>query len=105
MLGNLSLKDIKRGCLRWRAKEGWLHVLKKLEVCYWLSQNGYVWVTEAEFTTGGRADIVVLKPMQFIIEVVNTEKEVSIVRKKGMYPMNDIRVVRTDVPFDPKMIQ
>ncbi|RME52988.1 hypothetical protein D6783_03220 [Candidatus Woesearchaeota archaeon] len=48
------------------------HMRKICEICIWLRQNNKDFVTEAEFITGGRADIVVLED-QIAIEVAQTE--------------------------------
>jgi hypothetical protein len=98
------LKDQKRNCIRFRPNESWEHVLRKTEICYWLSKNRYSFYTEAEFRTGGRADIVVYEPSEFIIEVVHTEKEKTSLRKVNIYPLQDIRFVSTKEPFQEKSI-
>jgi len=95
------LKDRKLNCVRFRSKESWPHALRKMEVCYWLRNNGYNFYTEAEFQTGGRADIVIWNDVDsFIVEVLHSEKYESILKKKEKYPSRDIRIVKTSEQFD-----
>ena len=94
------LKDQKRNCIRFRNSEGWAHLKRKTEVCYWLAKKGYEFYTEAEFKTGGRADIVVYAPEEFIVEIVNSEKKESIDVKKEFYPTSDIRVISARQRFN-----
>jgi hypothetical protein len=98
------LKDRKTNCLRFRKGETFAHALRKLEVCYWLQKNGYDYYTEAEFDSGGRADIAVIHPIEFIIEVLHSEKDESILKKKRLYPIDDIRTTRTSEKFNEKQI-
>lgn len=97
------LKDRKTNCIRFREKESYPHRLRKFEVCNWLYDNGYSFYTEAEFQTGGRADIIAWNvAVSFIVEIIHSEKQESIIRKKEKYPSRDIRVIRTSKQFDPK---
>jgi Holliday junction resolvase-like predicted endonuclease len=99
------LSDRRLNCVRFRLKESYPHRLRKFEVCNWLYNNGYNFYTEAEFTTGGRADIVVWNAAtSFIIEVLHSEKIESILKKKEIYPSRDIRIVKTSEQFVPEAI-
>ena len=98
------MKDQKRNCLRFRPNESWNHVLKKTEICFWLQRNGYEFYTEAEFKTGGRCDIVVYSPEEFIVEVAETETQASKDNKNKTYPA-EIRWVNAGTPFNEKDIQ
>jgi hypothetical protein len=100
----IVLKDRKTNCVRFRKGETFPHAMRKLEVCYWLQTNGYSYYTEAEFQTGGRADIVVISPYEFIIEVLHSEKMESILKKKKKYPSEDIRTTSTSVQFNERDI-
>ena len=104
------ISDRKINCVRFRLKESYPHRLRKFEVCNWLYDNGYSFLTEAEFSTGGRPDIIVWNADwksfdEFIVEVVHSEKEISILKKKDKYPTDDIRVVKTSKQFEYKDIQ
>ena len=59
------IKDRKTNCVKFSTGESWPHALRKMEVCYWLRNNGYTYYTEANFEKGGRADIVVVHPEEF----------------------------------------
>jgi competence CoiA-like predicted nuclease len=61
------------------------HIDKKIEVCRRLKEEGKHFITEAIFQTGGRADILVLDTFT-AIEIVNTEKNESLIRKAEEYP-------------------
>ena len=70
------------------------HIAKKEEICGELEKKGQHYVTEAIFIKGGRADIFVLDTFT-AIEIVKTETEESIARKRINYPEGvKIEVVR-----------
>ena len=103
---DVLLKDRKTNCVRFRTGESYPHRFRKFEVCSWLQDNGYSYYTEAEFNTGGRADIIAWNQVEsFIIEVLHTEKYESILKKKEKYPSRDIRITKTAEQFDPIKIQ
>jgi len=64
------------------------HRNKKFEVCLELIKRGYEVFTEVQFKYGGRADIVCFDANGngFIFEIINTEEQESINRKKHYYP-------------------
>jgi len=61
------------------------HIKKKMEICESLEKQNKHFITEAIFSTGGRADILVLDDFK-VIEIVCSEKEESLIRKKSKYP-------------------
>lgn len=75
----------KRNCVRLNSGNTLLHELEKTKVCYQLQQMGMEYVTEAEFTTGGRADIFVLDTGD-VIEILHSEKKADCVKKTSRYP-------------------
>ena len=94
-LRKLQLASRKHlNCVRFGKNESIKHAMKKAEVCYRLNEAGYSFVTEAKFENGKRADIYVLED-DTAIEIVNTEKEKSIAKKKQAYPCNVV-VMRID---------
>lgn len=68
-----------------RGSEGGKHFDKKIEICEQLKREGKKFITEAEFTTGGIADILVLDTAE-VIEIVNTESIESLAEKWNKYP-------------------
>jgi len=70
------------------------HRQLKEEICKKLEQEGKHYITEAIFVTGGRADILVLDDFK-AIEIVKTESDESIAKKKTTYPNGlKIEVIR-----------
>lgn len=59
-------------------------------ICEYLSEKSIDYATEAEFTNGGRADIVVFWKQNVVIEVLHTET-IKQFRKKE-YPVISIPV-------------
>jgi len=88
------VKPMNRKINEIKGSEGGKHYAKKTEICNKLLQEGKQFVTEAEFTTGGIADILVLDDAK-VIEIVNTESIESIATKWNKYPNGlKIEVVR-----------
>lgn len=61
------------------------HEQAKLKVCYYLQSQDRSYMTECKFVKGGRADIVDLS-RGVIYEILHTEKESNIEKKKLKYP-------------------
>ena len=76
------------------------HWMTKERICQQLSRAGKQFVTEAIFTSGGRADILVLDDFK-VIEIVKTETEKSIMKKRETYPKGlDLEVIKVgDIPI------
>ena len=68
-------------------------MLKICEICIWLRQNEYDFITEAEFIDGGRADIFVLDTGD-AYEILHTEKMQDF--KKKAYPVPTYPIKVTD---------
>ena len=68
------------------------HERKKLDLCHALRVLGKDFYTETKFTNGTRADMYCLDD-DIAYEIVCTEKEESIIRKKTVYPC-DVLVVK-----------
>jgi len=84
------------GEVRFSDGENKAHIDKKKEICKQLDQEKKMYVTEAIFKTGGRADILVLDDFT-AIEIVNTETNASIEHKRITYPEGiKIEIVRID---------
>ena len=71
--------------VRFSSGESQKHINKKREICEQLKKEGKHYITEAMFTKGGRADILVLDTFT-AIEVVHTESNESIEHKIATYP-------------------
>jgi len=72
------------GCVRITG-EGKAHFLKKAEICWKLHKDKITYVTEAIFNNGSRADVVDFKN-GIIYEIMDTESDQSIEKKKIDYP-------------------
>lgn len=87
----------------WHSGETYEHVLKKLEVCYYLKKQGKSFITEGIFKDNGlRCDILNLDD-GYIVEIINSESQESIDVKKEKYPLPIIVINSKDV-FDEKML-
>lgn len=75
----------KINILRVGENESKKHWLIKERICKELHAANHPFVTEAIFTTGGRADILVLDLFK-VIEIAITEKKESILKKTLKYP-------------------
>jgi len=92
---NKKLKDLikrestnnRRGCAKfWKGvtKEHWRVMC---DIVWKLVNQGYEVYTEAEFVSGGRADVVaIINGSGFIIEVLHTETEERYSAKFNKYP-------------------
>jgi len=101
MLDSCRNKDVD--CLKGSGipAESDAHYLQKAKICKNLLNEKHSFVTEAVFSKGlGRADIIDITN-GIIYEVVESEKEESIIRKKAKYPL-DLVVVKTNKEFDRK---
>lgn len=88
------VKPMNRKINEIRGSEGGKHFDKKTEVCKQLIEQEKQFITEAEFTTDGIADILVLDDAK-IIEIVNTESVESLADKWNKYPKGlKLEVVR-----------
>ena len=77
---------IHRNCVRLNCGSTIRHEMAKAEACYWLKKAGLEFVCEAVFKNGGdRADIFVLDHC-VAIEIVESESEASIEKKRKKYP-------------------
>lgn len=61
------------------------HRDKKVEICIGLLKEGKSFVTEAIFLNGSRADILCLDNFT-VYEIMKSEKDESIEKKREMYP-------------------
>ena len=74
-------------CVRVNIGSTLAHEATKFNLCYGLAMLGHDFITEAETENRQcRCDVVDLDDA-IIFEIVNTEKEESIVKKKGKYPL------------------
>ena len=85
-------------CVRINSGNTYEHERAKFEECWKLAKLGKEFLTEAETPDKSkRADIVCLDE-GYIIEIVNTESEESLIRKSKVYPLPIVIVrVKGDV--------
>jgi hypothetical protein len=74
-----------RNVIRFSFTETMEHYLQKCLICYELSKMGLEFVCEARFYGGSRADIYVLDK-DTAIEVLHTEKDENLDKKRKEYP-------------------
>jgi hypothetical protein len=98
----VRMSNRQRNCLRWSTNETWVHLLMKLKVCNALKLMGRDFISEAIFENGLRADVLDLDTGT-CFEIVNTEKECSILKKVKDYPLPLI-VVNANQEFNEKLI-
>ena len=64
---------------------------KICEICTWARLNNIDFITEAEFISGGRADIIFLE-QQVAVEVLHTETLKSFKENKSKYPVHTVAI-------------
>jgi len=94
-LQHIRVSNRKLNCLRGHNNESREHIIKKLDICRWLKEINHIFITEAIFVNGSRADIVDLTE-GVIYEVLCSEKEEDCDRKIKKYP-GEFRVVKVKV--------
>jgi hypothetical protein len=93
-----------RNCIRINTNNSFAHEAKKLEICYALKSKGQEFVCEAEFKgKKGRADVFILDDC-VAIELLESEKQESIQKKRQIYPCRIVDVI-VDKPFKEEMIK
>lgn len=85
----------KKNCLRWGSNESINHIMMKLVLCLQLKRQKHDFVSECVFKNGCRCDVFDLDSLM-IWEVVESEKEKSLVEKRGKYPFRFF-VVKADM--------
>jgi len=90
-LNHLEYHTRHINCIRLHKSTNKKHRNKMVEICNWLIDNGYHFVTEAKFKKGGRADIVVLETGD-AYEIMNTEEMERFNKKKYPIPTYPIKV-------------
>lgn len=78
-------------CIRLHKSTNLEHRAKIVEICNWLLNNEFSFITEAEFVKGGRADIVVLD-YGIALEVLDSETEERFNSKNYPIPTYPIKV-------------
>ncbi len=91
----IRVSNRKLNCLRWHNNETKQPILKKLDICIELKSLSHVFITEAIFTNGSRADIVDLTSST-IYEILCKENEKDFNEKVKKYP-SIFRVVKVKV--------
>ncbi len=83
----------KRNCVRYNITNSDFHELTKALICLEIQKEGKEYVSEAEFTKGGRADILILDTGT-AIEILASEKIKEVKEKVKKYP-EELEVVAT----------
>ena len=101
----IALKDRKLNCVRFYPSESYSHALKKFEICYYLRKRGIGFYTEVNFTPpySGRADILVMSSPPFIVEVLESERELKQSKRKN-YPY-EVVPVKAHIQFLPEVLE
>jgi len=73
-LNLIDLHSRHVNCIRLHKNTTLKHRNKMVEICNWMLDNGYDFVTEAKFKEGGRADIVCLDE-GVAYEVMDSERK------------------------------
>lgn len=76
----------KKNVVKLSKHETFDHKLAKCLTCIELSENGKNFITEAIFSNGKRADVIDLSTGD-VIEILSSEKEESIEKKREEYPL------------------
>ena len=82
----IRLGNMHKNVLRWSSNETDAHIEMKFKICKYLRKQKIEFYTEAIFKTGLRADILNVDE-GVVYEVVNSEKETSIQKKREYYPL------------------
>lgn len=98
------LNNFPEGCIKITKGESELHARVKLQVAHWLKSNDYeVW---SEPTLNGlqkRPDLLCLHKsgnIAYILEIVKSEPESSLIKKSKDYPLPIIVVNAKDFDYD-----
>lgn len=84
-LQHIRISNRKLNCLRWHNNESREHIIKKLDLCRWLKEIDHMFITEAIFLNGSRADVIDLTD-GVVYEILVSEKEESFKEKIKKYP-------------------
>lgn len=87
-------KNYRTNVFKMNKNESFNHRFAKFLICDELLKNDIQFVTEAVFANGKRADIFDLVNCE-AIEVIESEKEESITKKRECYPVR-LRVMKAD---------
>lgn len=98
-----TLQHNKMNVVKIGANESKAHALKKCEVCHALLKLKRFFYTEAVFKSGHRADVFDLDA-GCAYEIVESESEESIIKKKEDYPVPVI-VIKTEKDFLEVMVK
>ena len=87
----IRISNRHKDVLRWSSNETENHLNMKFKICKYLKKKGIEFYSEAILNNGLRCDIISADEEK-IIEVVNSETEKSIARKKKVYPLEVVFV-------------
>ena len=96
-LRKLKISNRRVNELRISKNNSYLHEKTKFEVAWFCLQNGWDYVSEAEFEKGGRADIYILDT-DTAVEVGATETMKECMKKSKKYPVSSVIFVSALVP-------
>ncbi len=106
----IKLRDIRSkikrhhgiNCIKYWKKTTEPHFKVMCSIVFKLCNLDYTCFTEVEFKKKGRCDILVISPVAeaTIIEILHTEKEDNIIKKKDYYPFPIVKVNTKDFKVD-----
>lgn len=88
-----------RNALRWSKNETTAHIFTKLKICMELQDQDRDFYTEAIFEQSGLRADVIDADMGIIYEIVESESEESIEKKRKEYPL-PIIVIKAQTTFN-----
>ena len=92
-----------RNVIRFSHTETEAHYLQKCKVCYELRKMNIEFICEARFYGGSRADIYVLDK-DTAIEILHTEKEENLEKKRKEYPCWVVGI-KTEEEITPERVE
>ncbi len=98
VLQKVRVSNRKVNVLRVSPNNTYEHEKTKFDVFFYCRQQGWDVITEAIFTNGKRADILILDT-NTAVEVMHTETKISGIRKIQKYPTDDIIFVDASKEF------
>ena len=99
----IRIGNRNKNALKWSPNETEEHINMKFQIAKYLLKNNEEFYCEAIFANGsGRCDILAAD-RQICLEVVNSETEISIAKKRAKYPLPVI-FVNASQEFDEKLI-
>lgn len=81
----LLVRGQPKNCVRFNTGSNLVHEMEKARICFELQQMGHFFVSEAVFSSGGRADVFDLDTST-VLEILCSETEAQYNAKIKKYP-------------------